>query len=509
MSDPDGLYLALLEVSDPLSPRYGQHLSQAEIQKLVAPKPESLKAVTDWLAASNLTWSSASASGEILKLEITVAEANALLSADYTTYEHPETGAEVVGTPYYSVPASVKDHITFIYPTTQFIPPLRRPAVQIVQPAREQDLTGLHATKKASCVAEITPECLQALYRIPTAPATGSGSIAVSGFLSEVASQSDLDAFLDKFRPDTTNSTFSVQTLDGGSNEGNGTAEASLDIQYTVGLATNVPTTFVSVGSQNQDGVAGFLDIIKFLLEQETPPLVLTTSFGIDEPFLVDSPGIAQTLCAAYAQLGARGTSVLFASGDGGVAGSRPSDSCETFVPTFPGGCPFITSVGSTTGVAPETAAPFSAGGFSNIFPRPDYQSAAVDAYLQTLGSANAGLFNATGRAYPDVSTQGSNFQVNVNGVVQSVSGTSASSPTFASIVALLNDKRLSAGLPPLGFLNPLLYSGNASSAFNDVTSGSNPGCGTDGFPAASGWDPVTGLGTPDFEKLLALAGVA
>ena len=150
-----------------------------------------------------------------------------------------------------------------------------------------------------------------------------------------------------------------------------------------------------------------------------------------------------------------------------------------------------ITSVGSTTGVAPETAAPFSAGGFSNIFPRPDYQSAAVDAYLQTLGSANAGLFNATGRAYPDVSTQGSNFQVNVNGVVQSVSGTSASSPTFASIVALLNDKRLSAGLPPLGFLNPLLYSGNASSAFNDVTSGSNPGCGTDGFPAASGWDPV------------------
>ena len=134
----------------------------------------------------------------------------------------------------------------FTHQLFRFIPPLRRPAVQIVQPAREQDLTGLHATKKASCVAEITPECLQALYRIPTAPATGSGSIAVSGFLSEVASQSDLDvsltrrlncvlelrgaepyqAFLDKFRPDTTNSTFSVQTLDGGSNEGNGTAEA-------------------------------------------------------------------------------------------------------------------------------------------------------------------------------------------------------------------------------------------------------------------------------------------
>ena len=114
-----------------------------------------------------------------------------------------------------------------------------------------------------------------------------------------------------------------------------------------------------------------------------------------------------------------------------------------------------------------------------------------MEAYLKTLGSTNANLFNTTGRAYPDVSTQGSRFQVNVNGVIRSLNGTSASSPTFASMVALLNDKRLSAGLPPLGFLNPLLYS-NASSAFNDITLGSNPGCGTEGFPAARGWDPVS-----------------
>ena len=50
-------------------------------------------------------------------------------------------------------------------------------------------------------------------------------------------------------------------------------------------------------------------------------------------------------------------------------------------------------------------------------------------------------------------------FQVVAGGRVESVGGTSASSPTFAAIVALLNDVRISNGKPPLGFLNPALYS--------------------------------------------------
>lgn len=67
--------------------------------------------------------------------------------------------------------------------------------------------------------------------------------------------------------------------------------------------------------------------------------------------------------------------------------------------------------------------------------------------------------------------------------------GTSCSSPTFASVVALLNDELLGAKMNTLGWLNPWLYSN--SDALYDITSGSNPGCGTNGFPAAVGWDPV------------------
>jgi len=69
------------------------------------------------------------------------------------------------------------------------------------------------------------------------------------------------------------------------------------------------------------------------------------------------------------------------------------------------------------------------------------------------------------------------------------IGGTSASSPAFAGIISLLNDARIAAGKPPLGFLNPLIYSiGNR--AFNDITVGNNPGCGTQGFFCVKGWDP-------------------
>ena len=105
-----------------------------------------------------------------------------------------------------------------------------------------------------------------------------------------------------------------------------------------------------------------------------------------------------------------------------------------------------------------------------------------------------------TAQAYPDVSAQASDYRVFVAGNATLVSGTSAAAPAFAGAVALLNSARLDAGLPPLGFLNPLIYA--HPGLFNDVAAGDNPGCGTRGFSARAGWDPVTGVGTPNFAKL-------
>ena len=61
---------------------------------------------------------------------------------------------------------------------------------------------------------------------------------------------------------------------------------------------------------------------------------------------------------------------------------------------------------------------------------------------------------------------------------------------TVAGVISLLNDYKLSKGEGPLGWLNPWLY-GEGREGFNDITIGSNPGCGTEGFRATKGWDPV------------------
>jgi tripeptidyl-peptidase-1 len=251
-------------------------------------------------------------------------------------------------------------------------------------------------------------------------------------------------------------------------------------------------------------------------------PQVLSTSYGEDEQSV--PPAYAQSVCNLFAQLASRGVSVIFSSGDSGVGSGCVSNDGQNraiFLPTFPAACPWVTSVGATQG-QPEKAAPFSSGGFSNYWAQPSWQSSAVNQYLTSLGSKFNGYYNASGRGFPDVSAQGLNFAIYDKGSLGGVEGTSCSAPTFSGIIGLLNDARLRAGLSSMGFLNPWLYS-NASSALNDITSGSSAGCNGyssfnstrlpngkvipgAGWAATTGWDPVTGLGTPNFPKLLSIA---
>lgn len=80
------------------------------------------------------------------------------------------------------------------------------------------------------------------------------------------------------------------------------------------------------------------------------------------------------------------------------------------------------------------------------------------------------------------------------------------SAPLFASMVNLINEDRIKAGKSSVGFINPSLYKMAAKgNVFNDITIGgmaATDNCGTNGFDATPGWDPVTGLGTPNYEPL-------
>ena len=111
----------------------------------------------------------------------------------------------------------------------------------------------------------------------------------------------------------------------------------------------------------------------------------------------------------------------------------------------------------------------------------PAYQKKAVNGYFATTTPPyNSSQYNnsRTTRGFPDVSANGANYIIALDGYWSLVYGTSASAPTFGSIITLINNERIAAGRKALGFLNNVLY--KYPGIFNDVVDGSNPGCGTE-----------------------------
>jgi len=206
--------------------------------------------------------------------------------------------------------------------------------------------------------------------------------------------------------------------------------------------------------------------------------------------------------------MGAMGVTVVIASGDNGSCeDSRMGYNYGLLGASMPATIPYCTSVGSTTFVAgnsgtEEATQDFgSGGGFSFDYAQPAYQQSAVQAFFAQNYKLPPYLsYNGSGRGTPDVSALGDNFWIISQGYWEGVSGTSCSTPTFAGLVTLLNNIRLEVG-KTLGHINPFLYMN--PQGFNDITMGNND-VNADGYGwyAVPGWDPVSGLGTPNWGRL-------
>ena len=152
-----------------------------------------------------------------------------------------------------------------------------------------------------------------------------------------------------------------------------------------------------------------------------------------------------------------------------------------------------------------------SGGGFSNYFKRPSWQNTAVTEYfIESSKSGNSPLvgYSLTGRGYPDVSLAGYGFLFFTGGKLASAAGSSISSCIVAGMISNINAARMRTGKGSVGWLNPAIYANAA--LFNDIISGNNrccrgPRCCEEGFSAARNWDPVSGLGSVDYQKLEAV----
>ena len=398
------------------------------------------------------------------------------------------------------------------------------------------DLPSVLTAEDACNRLAISPLCLRSLYgtldyvlQVPD-----KNRIGLVNFNGNVNNRSDINIYLESYRPDAAAAkaayTFETQIVADGLDQQTPVTpeqsihfmgfEGALDAETVLGVSYPTPLIAYNVGGHASafkpsaytptNSNEPYLEWLQYLLAQPTLPQVITISYADEEQSIPYS--YAKRVCELFAQLGARGISIIVASGDDGVG---KGDNCFSndgsdkprWLPAFPASCPFVTSVGGTRFLNSDLGEIagwdkrggfVSGGGFSNYFSRPKYQERAVSAYVESLGDyfVGEGLYNNRGRGYPDVATQGYHYVVVWNGTAHMRDGTSASSPAFASVIALVNDALIADDRPPLGFLNPWLYS-KGFEAFKDVTVGSSFGCNTSGFPATKGWDAVTGFGTP------------
>ena len=158
-----------------------------------------------------------------------------------------------------------------------------------------------------------------------------------------------------------------------------------------------------------------YLELATYLLNlpNKDLPQVISISYGVNEQNVPKA--YAKQVCNMFGQIGARGVSIIAASGDFGPGASCQSNDgkkTKKFLPGFPAACPYVTAVGGTENNSPETAASFSGGGFSEYWPRPGWQSQAVGKYLDNHGREWKGYYNKDGRAYPDVAALANGHQV-------------------------------------------------------------------------------------------------
>ena len=523
---------AVLEISTPGHPNYGMHMSRDEVRSFTAPTKEATSTVTQWLQRHGIE---PSVDNDWISFTTTVEKASRLLDTTFGWYEYSAGGGPKLRTLSYSVPNEVAAHVDLVQPTTRFgqLGAKRSTIFEMHRIADEEIAlkTSFAAADAASCSPYATPSCLRSLYNIsyvPSAAVAAGNKVAFCSYLEEYARYSDFQKFQDALLPEAKGQNFSVELVNGGLNDqasSDDSGEANLDAQYILAASYPIPVLEYStagrgplVPTRDQPTPPGsnepYFEFLQYILAQldSALPQTISTSYGEEEQSIPRE--YAVKVCDMFMQLGARGVSVLFASGDSGPGNSciRNTDSSTYFEPTFPAGCPFVTSVGATTGTSPERAVSFSSGGFSIYHAQPSYQRAAVEPYLKSIGNTYSKYFNASGRAIPDVSAQGVNYRVYDKGYASSLSGTSASSPLFAGVIALLNAARKSQGKPALGFLNPWLY--NNTNLFTDITAGYGSGCagnrdfrtGPARWNATVGWDPVTGLGTPLFDRMLGVA---
>eukprot|EP01124_Arcella_intermedia_P013339 TRINITY_DN19765_c0_g1_i1.p1 TRINITY_DN19765_c0_g1~~TRINITY_DN19765_c0_g1_i1.p1 ORF type:complete len:601 (+),score=123.18 TRINITY_DN19765_c0_g1_i1:44-1846(+) len=535
--------LALLEEiywdrTNPDSPNYQQWMSVEDLNEITATPGHVVGAVKKWLVSSGVE--DMKFFGDSIEVTASVSVLRELFSTDFFVFSNNKGEKLIRQWGELSIPSELVGHIEMIVGLSSF--PIPRSPYE-----KRINRRGIWDS-----FTYVVPGSVYNIYQIPPSSRanTSQGVIEWEG---QSFDTTDLDTFGQQMGVDPLDNPTNAHII-GPNDPSTPGDESTLDIQWIAATGIGATNWFWIEGGTSW--LYGFT--VHFMNTQDVPS-VISISYGWSEEDQCEQ-GIGASECSQlgvnstayvarvnteFQKIGLRGISIFASSGDSGANG-RTDEACsdKQFHPAFPAASPFLTAVGATrlidvsttlsnpppicasaeywwcASAGTEVAVSYgvsgftSGGGFSNVAPMPDWQKAAVSKYLSGPEGQQlpAGYFNPNGRAYPDVSALGDKILIWL-GSDQSIGGTSASCPMVAGIFSLLNSYTVSKTGKTLGPVNQLIYkmAQEQPATFTDITVGDNEctesGCGLDscyGYFCSTGWDPVTGWGTPNYTQMLA-----
>jgi kumamolisin len=459
-------------------PSKRNYLTRKELESYVGIQDKALKAVSDYFISQGFKKGAINRLSKTASFKGNIALVDRALKVQIGVYQGPNRFVFLAYKGYLSVPVDIANYIDNITGITELLKSEYR------IPSYTENAEDAVDTLKAVPQKGYKTEQLMKAYSFPT-DASGKGECMAIIELGGMYKQSDLEEYF-KLRGLKTPKIEIVGTPIDDSNLLNN-SEVTIDIQIA---GTVAPGAKLVVYYANT-----ILEAMRLIIaDTKNKPSVISCSWAGSEYNY--SASEIRELNQVFFEAACLGITVIAASGDHGAYNSK------TFLNvSIPSSHPLIIGCGGTTPVLSdndeiksdqvwnqENGKIGSGGGFSGLYPAPQYQYAALAKYPFAKGHT---------RGVPDlaVSSNGEGgYAIVFNGMQVPISGTSAGTPLIAGLICLLNEK---LGYK-LGFINTYLYQAAGTKAFLPILKGNNGY-----YTAANYWSPATGLGSPVGEKLL------
>ena len=524
------LDLLVEEQQDAASPLYHQWLKPAEYGARFGASVSQLQQITAWLTAHGFAIDEIAANNRLIVFSGTAAQVEETFHT--TIHRYNVDGEEHIanaGNP--QIPTALAGVVAGVVSLHDF---RRTSAISSLRKLNSKPLAGPHAEYSAGASHYMFPQDFATIYDLNTLYTEGTNgagaSIAIAGRSN--INLSDVASFRATSGLAANAPTVLVPATDPGL-VGGDQDEATLDVEWSGAVAPSVEVKLVvEASTATSDGV----DLAaQYIVNHATAPVV-SVSYGSCEQAM--SSAEQAFYSSLWQQAASQGMSVFVAAGDAGAAGCNTGAEAMGAGSGVNGLCssPYSTCVGGTefnegTDYAAYWAAANAAGnasalsyipekvwnesganggcglwasggGVSTLYPQPSWQKG--------VGATSAAQDAGGMRMVPDVAMSAADhdgYVIYENGTYWVIAGTSASSPSFAGIMALVVEKQ---GRTGQGSANPGLYAlaNTARNPFHATPSGDNTVPGVTGFTASGGtYNLATGLGSVDVAVLVGAWG--